>query len=75
MTIGRDVTDHERDRSGRVASLEALIDVAQTFLDRPQRAAADAFFFGARARRSRSIPRASPSKNIPRARTTRSCVA
>lgn len=44
MTISRDVTDHERDLSGRVASLEALINVAQTFLDRPQRAAADAIF-------------------------------
>jgi len=44
ITISRNVTEFERDLSARVRTLEALIDVAQTFLDRPQRAAADAIF-------------------------------
>ena len=44
VTIGRNVTEFERDLSARVKTLEALIDVAKSFLDRPQRAAADAIF-------------------------------
>ncbi len=44
VTISRNVTEFERDLSARVKTLEALMNVAQTFLDRPQRAAADAIF-------------------------------